>query len=103
MPLTSSRSLTHLQHNHMITASTPLHGVLINLRKHIHALLIEMMMSFCIWCQMTLTVIDEYKRNEIMGRWKDEKIFDTVVKAKDYGLFTYVIFVRFNTVNFFPK
>lgn len=52
---------------------------------------------------MTLTVIDEYKRNEIMGRWKDEKIFDTVMQAKNYGLFTYVIFVRFNTVKFFPK
>ena len=73
----------------MITASTPLHDVLINLRKHINihvdALLIEMM-SFCMWCQMTLTIIYEYKRNEIMGRWKDEKIFDTVIKAKDYDL-----------------
>lgn len=83
----------------MIAASTPLHDVLINLRKHIHALL--EMMSLCMISN------DLLMNTNVMKLWddKDEKIFDffTVAGQTIAILFTFEINAWFNTVKLFPK
>lgn len=83
----------------MIAASTPLHDVLINLRKHIHALL--EMMSFCMISN------DLLMNTNVMKLWddKDEKIFDffTVAGQTIAILFTFELNAWFNTVELFPK